>query len=68
MFDGVAVEGPASGVGRPGRCAAGGPGLAVSGSTLLGLVHALPDPDAGTVKVLGVDDFAVSADASTRLC
>jgi transposase len=28
-------------------------------STLLRLVHALPDPEVGTVKVLGVDDFAI---------
>ncbi|WP_218130523.1 transposase [Lentzea jiangxiensis] len=27
---------------------------------LLGLVHALPDPEAGTVAVLGVDDFAIA--------
>jgi transposase len=27
---------------------------------VLGLVHALPDPDVGTVAVLGVDDFAIA--------
>ncbi|MGW5644664.1 ISL3 family transposase [Saccharopolyspora sp. NPDC003752] len=34
-------------------------GMAASRSTLLRLVHALPEPDVGTVAVLGVDDFAI---------
>jgi hypothetical protein len=34
-------------------------GLSADRSTLLRLVHALPDPEVGTVRVLGVDDFAI---------
>lgn len=34
-------------------------GLVAGRATLLRLVHALPDPEAGTVAVLGVDDFAI---------
>jgi hypothetical protein len=45
--------------GRAGARLAARLGLAASRGTLLGLVHALPDPEVGTVKVLGVDDFAI---------
>ncbi|MGW3368567.1 ISL3 family transposase [Streptosporangium canum] len=34
-------------------------GIEISGSTLLRLVMALPDPEIGTITVLGVDDFAL---------
>jgi len=34
-------------------------GLSAGRNTLLRLVHALPDPVVGTVRVLGVDDFAL---------
>ncbi|MGH3512162.1 MAG: hypothetical protein ACRDRB_07775, partial [Pseudonocardiaceae bacterium] len=33
-------------------------GLPVTRSTELRLIRALPDPEVGTVTVLGVDDFA----------
>ncbi|MEV0052483.1 transposase [Saccharopolyspora shandongensis] len=33
--------------------------MAADRSTLLRLVHALPEPEVGTVAVLGVDDFAI---------
>lgn len=34
-------------------------GMVAGRSTLLRLVHALPEPEVGTVAVLGVDDFAI---------
>ncbi|TDV43713.1 transposase [Actinophytocola oryzae] len=34
-------------------------GFVAGRNTLLRLVHALPDPEIGTVAVLGVDDFAI---------
>ncbi|MFD1146053.1 ISL3 family transposase [Saccharothrix hoggarensis] len=45
--------------GRTGARLAAGLGLPASRSTLLRLVHALPDPPVGAVEVLGVDDFAL---------
>lgn len=45
--------------GRAGARLATGLGLSVSRTVLLRLVRALPDPQAGTVAVLGVDDFAL---------
>jgi transposase len=45
--------------GRAGSRLAGRLGLVAGRATLLRLVHALPDPDVGTVEVLGVDDFAI---------
>ncbi|MDU0294836.1 ISL3 family transposase [Saccharothrix longispora] len=45
--------------GRTGARLAAGLGLPTSRSTLLRLVHALPDPPVGAVEVLGVDDFAL---------
>ena len=44
--------------GRAGARLASGLDLAAARSSLLRLVMALPDPQTGTVKVLGVDDFA----------
>jgi hypothetical protein len=44
--------------GRPGVRLATRLGLAVSRDSLLRLLRALPDPPAGMVTVLGVDDFA----------
>jgi len=44
--------------GRPGSRLAGALGLAAGRSGMLRLVMALPDPQTGTVTVLGVDDFA----------
>jgi transposase len=44
--------------GRAGSRLAGGLGVAVSRSTLIRLVRALPDPEIGQITVLGVDDFA----------
>jgi transposase len=44
--------------GRAGSRLAGRLGLTAGRSSMLRLVMALPDPEAGTVKVLGVDDFA----------
>jgi hypothetical protein len=44
--------------GRAGARLAGALGLPTSRSTLLRLIRALPDPEVGTVTVLGVDDFA----------
>ncbi len=35
-------------------------GLVASRGTLRGLVHALPNPEVGTVTMLGVDDFAIA--------
>jgi hypothetical protein len=45
--------------GRAGARLAGGLGLPVGRSTLLRLVRALPDPQPGSVAVLGIDDFAL---------
>ncbi|HEY0696128.1 MAG TPA: ISL3 family transposase [Kribbella sp.] len=45
--------------GRAGSRLAEALGLAASRNTMLRLVRALPDPDVGTVSVLGVDDFAL---------
>jgi transposase len=44
--------------GRAGSRLAGALGVAVSRSTLIRLIRALPDPEIGQVAVLGVDDFA----------
>jgi transposase len=44
--------------GRAGSRLAAAAGTAVSRSTLIRLVRALPDPEAGPVTVLGVDDVA----------
>ena len=44
--------------GRAGARLAPGLDLAAGRSSMLRLVMALPDPQAGTVRVLGVDDFA----------
>jgi transposase len=46
--------------GRAGSRLAARLGLLVSRSTLLRLVHRLPDPEIGRVEVLGVDDFALA--------
>ncbi|MCE7007301.1 ISL3 family transposase [Kibdelosporangium philippinense] len=46
-------------VGRAGSRLATRLGLLASRSTLLRLMYALPDPDVGTVAVLGVDDVAL---------
>ncbi|MFL6141885.1 MAG: transposase family protein [Labedaea sp.] len=54
--------------GRAGSRLAAQLGLVAGRNTLLRLVHALPDPEVGTVAVLGVDDFAIRRDASTRPC
>lgn len=45
--------------GRAGARLAGALGLPTSRSALLRLIRALPDPEIGTVTVLGVDDFAL---------
>ena len=45
--------------GRAGARLAGAFGLPAGRSTMLRLVRALPDPGAGGVAVLGVDDFAL---------
>lgn len=45
--------------GRAGARLAAGLGLSVGRNVLLRLVRALPDPQVGTVAVLGVDDFAL---------
>lgn len=45
--------------GRAGSRLAARLGLPTSRTALLELVHALPDPEVGTVAVLGVDDFAI---------
>lgn len=45
--------------GRAGSRLAGALGLPASRSTLLRLVHRLPETPVGTVAVLGVDDFAL---------
>ena len=44
--------------GRAGTRLAGALGIAVSRTTLIRLIRALPDPGIGQVTVLGVDDFA----------
>jgi transposase len=44
--------------GRAGARLAGALGIAVSRTTLIRLIRALPDPVIGQVTVLGVDDFA----------
>lgn len=46
--------------GRAGARRATRLGFAVGWNTMLRLVHALPDPQIGTVAVLGVDDFAIA--------
>jgi len=45
--------------GRAGSRLAARLGLSAGRNTVLRLVHALPDPAVGTVRVLGVDDFAL---------
>jgi DNA-binding NarL/FixJ family response regulator len=45
--------------GRAGARLAGRLGLVAGRARLLRLVHALPDPEVGTVEVLGVDDVAI---------
>ena len=45
--------------GRAGSRLAAALGMAVSRSTLLRLIRALPDPPVGRVTVLGVDEFAL---------
>jgi transposase len=45
--------------GRAGSRLAARLGLSAGRNTLLRLVHTLPDPTVGTVRVLGVDDFAL---------
>ncbi|MHA6632156.1 ISL3 family transposase [Pseudonocardia sichuanensis] len=45
--------------GRAGARLAETLGLPVSRSTVLRLIRALPDPESATVRVLGVDDFAL---------
>jgi hypothetical protein len=45
--------------GRAGARLAEALGSPAGRSTLLRLIRALPDPPAGAVKVLGVDDFAL---------
>ena len=45
--------------GRPGSRLAAKLGMAVSRSTLLRMIRALPDPPIGRVRVLGVDEFAL---------
>ncbi|MBF6223423.1 ISL3 family transposase [Nocardia abscessus] len=45
--------------GRPGARMTGHLAATVSRMTLLRLIRALPDPDPGTPRVLGVDDFAL---------
>ncbi|MEX5711375.1 ISL3 family transposase [Parafrankia sp. FMc6] len=53
------MGGGRDGVGRPGRLPARGPfGSGGQPPTLLRLVRAQPDPEPGSVRVLGVDDFA----------
>ncbi len=44
--------------GRAGQRLAARFGLAISRSTLIRLVRALPDPPIGSIRILGVDDFA----------
>jgi transposase len=54
MLDGIGL----ALAGRAGSRLAGVLGLTAGRSSLLRLVMALPDPRTGTVRVLGVDDFA----------
>jgi transposase len=44
--------------GRAGARLAGVLGIEISRSTLIRLIRALPDPEIGLIRVLGVDDFA----------
>ncbi|MEU1090250.1 hypothetical protein ABZ401_26110 [Streptomyces sp. NPDC005892] len=44
--------------GRAGVRVAAAVGISVGRDTLLRMVRAVPEPDAGEVEVLGVDDFA----------
>ena len=44
--------------GRAGARLAGALGIAISRTTLIRLIRALPDPGIGQITVLGVDDFA----------
>ena len=44
--------------GRAGAWLAGALGIAISRTTLIRLIRALPDPGIGQVTALGVDDFA----------
>jgi deazaflavin-dependent oxidoreductase (nitroreductase family) len=52
--------------GRTGARLAAGLGLPTGRSTLLRLVHALPDPRVGVVEVLGVDDFGLRREGHDR--
>jgi hypothetical protein len=52
--------------GRAGARLAGALGLPTSRSALLRLIRALPDPEIGRVRVLGVDDFALRRGAYLR--
>lgn len=45
--------------GRAGSRLAAALGLRAGRNTLLRLLHALPDPEVGTIEVLGIDDFAL---------
>ena len=54
--------------GRAGVRLAAAAGVAVGRDTLLRLVKALPDPAAGPVPVVGVDDFAFRTGAITAPC
>ncbi|MER5700100.1 transposase [Streptomyces mirabilis] len=45
--------------GRPGARLAALLGIPVAKDVLLGLLHTVPDPPSGLVRVLGVDDFAL---------
>lgn len=45
--------------GRAGSRLAAALGLRAGCNTLLRLLHALPDPEVGTIEVLGIDDFAL---------
>lgn len=49
----------------PGSRLAARLGLATGRNVLLRLVRGLPDPQIGTVAVLGVDDFAIRRTAAT---
>ena len=45
--------------GRAGARLAGGLGMTTGRDTLLNLLRAVPDPQPGTVEILGIDDFAL---------